>query len=161
MDRLKERKREREKEGPGRRIRAWPSIEGLLSLRWQPKLEPGSLLPQLSEWQGQGTDARPGHPYGVARPFHGEALGRFTQSLTFECKTLVRLPSSSQSGGGFSQEKNIPVAVPGMLSPGPYDHRVSFEEKWALQSLRYTWKLEISLVSCWSFSSFKNHVSIL
>lgn len=27
-----------------------------------PNLGPGSFLPQLSEWQGLGTDARPGHP---------------------------------------------------------------------------------------------------
>lgn len=110
-------KREREGRLPGVRIRVWPSIEGLLSLRWQPKLGawvPSSTAVRMAragdtrqawasrhEWQGL---------------FHQRLWADSLRAWPFECKTLVRLPRSSQLGGRFSREKNIPVAVPGMLS---------------------------------------------
>lgn len=160
MDRLKERKREGRL--PGVRIRVWPSIEGLPSLRWQPKLGawvPSSTAVRMAragdrrqawasrrEWQG---------------PFHQRLWADSLRAWPFECKTLVRLPSSSQSGGGFSQEKNIPVAVPGMLSLWTLWPQGLFWREVASTELEVYLKIEISLVPGWCFSSFKNHASIL
>lgn len=56
-------KREREEEASlERELEFDLQQKGCRHFSDSPGWEPGSLLPQLSEWQRQGTDARPGHP---------------------------------------------------------------------------------------------------
>lgn len=141
MDRLKERKREGSL--PGVRIRVWPSAKGLPSLSDSPSWEPGSLLPQLSEWQGQGTDARPGHPGVIGKALFTRGSGQIHSELDLlNVKHLSGCQLPTSQGVDSARRRIFLWLFQGCSLSGPCNHRVSFEEKWPLQSSGYTWKLE-------------------
>lgn len=78
----------------------------------RPSWELGSLLLQLSECQGQGTDARPGHPGMSGKAPWTASVDRNGECLTFWMQKHLsgcQVPASQ----GWGSEANFAEAAPG------------------------------------------------
>lgn len=137
-----------ERGAPWSELGHWPSAKGLLHLPWEAKLGTWVSFLQLSECQGQGTDARPGHPGMSGKAPWTASVDRSGECLTFWMQNTCQAAKCCSQGWGT--EEHCVVAALGCTG----------SVWWEMASAEVTLGNWNPVLSGWYLSCFKKHAYI-